>query len=91
MVTSVEECGKRQLFTATNPRYAAAQNVPTSDKARGSDGKAGSGVYSVLPDGESAPKSIENVLAKQRKNGANDAIWAHVLEEFERITEVARF
>jgi hypothetical protein len=78
------------LFTATNSRYAASEGTQPVEVARGSDGKMGSGVYSVMSDGESAPKSIEIMLAKQRKNGGiADAIWAHVLGEFVRIAGVS--
>jgi hypothetical protein len=74
------------LFTATNPRYASSEGVQPVDVARGTDGKLGSGTYSVLSDGESAPKSIEVVLAKHRKNGGTaNAVWAHVQGEFARI------
>jgi hypothetical protein len=41
----------------------------TSGLVRGSDGKTGSGICSILSGGESAPKTIEAVLAKQRRNG----------------------
>lgn len=54
--------------------------------ARGTDGKIGSGVYSVDLDGESSGFKVEELLAKFRKEGVVGKFWKHTEEEFKRIT-----
>ncbi|KAM7189012.1 hypothetical protein V8F20_010315 [Naviculisporaceae sp. PSN 640] len=90
-----EEAGERQLFFATSARFPPAagdedgSGVPLPEgtgAARGSDGKAASGVYSVNIDGETAQAKVEQTLDKLRKGGVAHKIWAHTEEEFVRIT-----
>ena len=93
----VEECGERQLYLATSAQFPPAKDsserefaVPLGDGvevARGTTGKAGSGVYSVTWDGESASPAVEKLLASLRDDGMVDEIWRHTESEFERITE----
>lgn len=93
---SNEECGERHTFFATSARYPPGSNgdansgVPLEGDitvSRGTDGKVGSGVYSINADGECADEKKEAILAKLRKDGVQDAVWKHVQDEFSRITE----
>jgi hypothetical protein len=92
---SNKECGDRQLFLGTSARYPAstsgdaASGVPLADGvevARGTNGKSGSGVYSVDWDGECSGPKVEELLAKFRKEGMVEQVWKHTEEEFKRIT-----
>ena len=92
---SNQECGERHLFLVTSARYPAGSDedatsgVPLTGKvavARGTDGKSGSGVYSVDLDGESSGPKVEELLANFRKEGMVGKFWKHTEEEFERIT-----
>ena len=95
--TPIEEVGERHLFMATSARFPAAGDdavagVPTEigvAVARGTDGKIGSGVYSVSNDGETASPKVEQLLGKLRKDGTAKKVWADVQEEFIRITGLA--
>lgn len=77
-----EEAGDRHLFLSTSARYAAgAQDstagVPLSNGivvARGTNGKPGSGVYSIDANGESANSQVEQTLAGLRSNGMVDTV-----------------
>jgi len=57
--------------------------------ATGTDGKVGSGVYSVDPNGESYGLKTEEAMATLRKNGAVEKVWADLETEWKRITGVA--
>jgi len=57
--------------------------------ARGTDGKPGSGAYSVDKDGESAPPKVEQFLERLRKDGTAEKVWADLEEQFVRITGAA--
>lgn len=89
-----EEVGERQLFLATSARYppsaGGAEGVPLAGAvavARGTDGKTGSGVYSVDQEGETSDAKVE-LLTKLRKEGVPEKVWNHTEEEFKRITGV---
>ena len=93
------ECGERHLFLATSAKYppasagetAAASMVPLGDGisvARGTDGKVGSGVYSIEQNLESAGPKVEALLAEFRKEGLVEEVWKRTTEEFRRITGV---
>ncbi|KAG9784947.1 Oxidoreductase [Exophiala dermatitidis] len=99
-----DEAGERQVFFLTSARFpprargdedaaaAIAAGVPLPPGvgvARGTDGNTGSGVYSINIDGESAPPKVEQRLAKMREDGTLQKVWAHVEEEFVRITGAA--
>jgi hypothetical protein len=51
----------------------------------GTNGKSGSGVYSINYDGEPpGPKVLRN-LAKMRSEGMVEIVWKHTEDEFNRI------
>lgn len=90
-----KECGERHLFLATNARYPAGASADETKGvplvggmpvARGTDAKAGSGVYSICADGESADHKVEELLATFRKEGMVERVWEHTEGEFKRIT-----
>ena len=54
--------------------------------ARGTNGRTGSGVYSVGWDGENPGLKVEELLAKLRKEGMVEQVWKHIEGEFKRIT-----
>ncbi|KND87342.1 Retinol dehydrogenase 14 [Tolypocladium ophioglossoides CBS 100239] len=97
IATPVNETGERQLFFATSARFpeggeSAAAGVPGPKGvtvARGTNGKSGSGVYSITNDGETAPHKVEQLLGKLRKGGTAQKVWLQVEEEFVRITGAA--
>lgn len=100
IATPFDETGERQLFFATSARFpergpgssGAAACVPLPKGvaiARGTDGKSGSGVYSIANDAETAPPKVQQLLANLRKDGLVQKVWSHVEEEFVRITGAA--
>jgi hypothetical protein len=94
-----DEAGERQLFFATSARFpprtstdAPAAGVPLAPGvgvARGTDGKPGSGVYSISIEGESAKPKVEQLLAAYRKDGTLQKVWEHTESEFVRVTGAA--
>lgn len=54
--------------------------------ARGTSGKAGSGVYSLNWDGESTPEKMEKLLTKYRDEGIVDKVWEDLENVFKRTT-----
>lgn len=94
--TPPDECGERHLFFATSAMYTpreaaagAAAGVPLVAGlvvARGSNGQAGGGVYSIDNKGESAPPRVEQLLAGFREDGTAKAVWNLVTEDMKRIT-----
>lgn len=94
LFTPLNEAGERHLFVATSARFAAGSEngVPTPEGvvvARGTNGKIGSGVYTVTNDGETARLKVEQLLGKMRMDGTAQKVWAHVEDEFVRITGTA--
>lgn len=91
------ECGERHVFLATSARYkpredGEAAGVPMaegSSVARGIDGVAGSGVYVVDENGESAGAEVERLLSGMRSEGMVETIWEHTARDFGRITKSA--
>lgn len=84
-----EECGDRYTFLATSSRYAAGEEgvkVDGNETAVGSNGKIGSGVYTVDEKNESGDASVQAILEALRRNGVKDKVWQHVQDEFVRIT-----
>ena len=87
-------CGETHVFLATSARYPPSQGgdavgVPLDAGvavARGSDGKTGSGMYSVDNKGESSPPKVEKVLATFREDGTAKKVWDYVAADFKRIT-----
>ena len=94
--TPPAECGERHVFLATSARYPPGQGgashagVPADavvlSIARGSDGRAGSGMYSIGNKGESAPPHVEKVLAGLRADGTGTKVWEYLAIELTRIT-----
>lgn len=92
-----DECGARQLYCATSARFpaaaAVADGVSLSDHvtvARGTDGKPGSGSYTINFDAENASLDVDKHLAQARKDGMEEKLWAHILQEIEHATGKAR-
>lgn len=71
------EAGDRHVFLCTSARFSAGlqdatAGVPLIDGlayARGTDGKIGSGVYSIDAKGDSAAPKVEKLLAELRSKG----------------------
>lgn len=91
----IEESGERQVFFATSARYPAHDGSATGvlqigeGAARGSDGKAHSGVYSVGWDGEGPSSGAEIALKGLRKKSIQDLVWNHFVEQFENASKSA--
>lgn len=96
IATSPAECGERHAFVATSAVYPAGQQgsescagVPLQGSlrtARGTDGKLGSGVYSVSNKCEVASSKVEELLAIFRKDGTAEIVWNYFAADFKRIT-----
>lgn len=82
----LEEAGDRHLFLCTSARFSAgpedaAAGVPLTEGvtlARGTDGREGSGVYSIDANGESAKPKIEKLLAELRGQGMVERVWENI-------------
>jgi hypothetical protein len=90
-----EKSGERHLFLATSATYPAGLDGDTASGvplvtgvavARGTDGKYGSGVYSVDQSCESAGPAVEEILAKMKRDGILNQVWVHTEDLFKRIT-----
>ena len=88
----IEECGERHLFLATSARFEPADGgecgVPCDERARGSRGEVGGGVYVVDENLESAGTDVELLLKGMRRDGMGELVWKHVQDEFERIAKL---
>ncbi|KAF4173461.1 hypothetical protein CNMCM8694_008454 [Aspergillus lentulus] len=84
-----EEVGERQTFFATGIRFPPAsgdaKGVPSEGVgiATGTDGRKGSGVYSVHLDGDT---KVQEVLSALRESGLKNKMWKLVEEESIRVT-----
>ncbi len=94
---SPAECGARQLYAATSARFAPATGyavgVPLPmhiSKARGTDGRPGSGSYTINFDAENVSLDVDKHLAKAKADGAEDRLWTHILEEIKQARGKAR-
>ncbi|KAJ5196186.1 hypothetical protein N7449_006665 [Penicillium cf. viridicatum] len=94
----IRESGERHLFFATSAKYPprarsdatveASSGVPLSEGvevASGTDGKVGSGVYSIHWKGEHAGPKVIELLAGLREQGMAQEVWKHTVGEFDRI------
>jgi hypothetical protein len=90
-----KQCGERHTFLATSAKYPPSLiedgvvGVPLEDEtkvANGTDGKSGSGVYSVDEYCESGGPEVVKLLSGMREEGMVARIWGHMEQEFERIT-----
>lgn len=89
LFSTAQVSGQRALFAATNGRFRALK--PGMDPqgtlmAEGSDGKKGSGVYTVNQSTEGV--HADKVLAPLRQQGMVERIWDFTWEEFRRAAEV---
>ena len=87
---SKEECGERHVWLATSERLEGREDGSSSEateveRARGIDGKIGSGVYSVDQVGESADGKVEEVVAGLIKDGTQQLIWNDAMKEYVRV------
>lgn len=92
---ATEESGERHLFLCISATYPAGANADEASGvplvcnltiARGTNGKRGSGVYSIGSHGESAGVKVEGLLAQFRKEGLVEMVWKHYEDEWMRIT-----
>jgi hypothetical protein len=93
--TPPAECGERHLFFATSARYLSYQNgeniegVPFEghgEVARGTNGKKGSGMYSMDNKNESASVKVQGLLAEFRNDGTAAKVWNYITANLKRIT-----
>ncbi|KAI4765022.1 hypothetical protein E4T52_00151 [Aureobasidium sp. EXF-3400] len=95
-----DEAGDRHVFLATSARYAvgssnSAAGVPVFvvdglSLARGTDGRPGSGVYSIDASGESASPKVEAALASLRSRGMVEKVMDTINADTERALAVSR-
>ncbi|RAK78863.1 NAD(P)-binding protein [Aspergillus fijiensis CBS 313.89] len=92
------ESGERHVFLATSGRFRAREGefngqngeggviVGGMEVARGTDGRVGSGVYSVNWDGEVAGERVGEVLEGLRRDGMKEVVWRVLESVFVRVT-----
>jgi NAD(P)-dependent dehydrogenase (short-subunit alcohol dehydrogenase family) len=83
------ECGERHVYLCTSGRYPGRDEEghrEGNDVAAGVDGKAGSGVYSVDWDGESAGTKTVQVMKELVKDGMVEKLWDHTMKQFAKVT-----
>jgi hypothetical protein len=88
-----KDCGALQLFNATSARFPPtigdSVGVPIAKKitvSKGTDGKLGTGSYSLGADCESSSQEVCDHLAKAKASGVEDRMWLHILTEIKDIT-----
>ncbi|KAI8944846.1 putative short-chain dehydrogenases/reductase [Xylaria longipes] len=93
--TPPAESGERHVFAATSAAFAPGRGtghagVPLDGTAletsRGTDGRTGSGVYSVSPKVDPASPKVEDVLRRFREDGTAAKVYDSVSADFKRIT-----
>ena len=67
------------------PFVAAGGDRRDETAARGTNGKNGSGVYSILAEGQSSGPKVEKVLVGLRDAGMVDKVWQRTEGELEQI------
>ncbi|KAI1133093.1 NAD(P)-binding protein [Nemania abortiva] len=90
----LDESGERQLYIATSAMFPPADGldivgVPLGhgvEVAVGTSGAAGSGMYSVGADCESASSIVIELLGNMRRDGLVQEVRRHTDSEFRRIT-----
>lgn len=95
LTMNYEEAGERQVFFSTSARFPpqidadVAGGVPLDianlTVAKGTDGKVGSGVYSIDSAGKSLNEQTVAFLEGLRKDGAAEKIWTEIKGDLERI------
>jgi hypothetical protein len=97
-IIPLPECGERFTFIMTSAKYPASIPVGGTcglalmdevEVATGTDGKVGSGVYSVDQNGESYGVKTEEMMVILRKEGALQKVWDDLETEWKRITGLA--
>lgn len=88
------ECGVLQLYAATSARFRPAKGDAVGMSiskcvavARGTDGKTGSGSYTINFDGENVSTDVDKLLVKAKADGTDENMWAHIMEEIGRLLE----
>ncbi|KAL0566989.1 hypothetical protein V5O48_015009 [Marasmius crinis-equi] len=92
-VVSPDDCGEIHVYLSTSMKYPSSQQDASKgiafgegvEVARGTDGKVGSGVYTVNQEGESGSGEVEALLADLRKTGVVDRLKKHTEEMFKGI------
>lgn len=95
--TPILEVGERHTFYCTSARYPPKRPVDESGTAgvelpdgvsvaKGVDGSAGSGVYSVDTYGESADTKVDELLDSYRRDGTAEKLWKYTESEWQRVT-----
>ncbi|KAI1423752.1 putative short-chain dehydrogenases/reductase [Xylaria sp. FL1777] len=88
------ESGERHVFAATSAAFApgkckgagvALEGMPL-ETCRGTDGRIGSGVYSLSPKDDPASAKVEELLRQFRGDGTAQRVWDSIAADFERIT-----
>lgn len=94
LLVPVQESGERNVFLSTSAAFPAADGgrdgvglVEGVQVATGTNGTAGSGVYSLDYDGTEAAQGTVDLLAKYREEGMVERVWEHAQTEFGRIGE----
>lgn len=89
----VEESAVLQLYGATSAAFppatgdAAGVPLPTGATiSAGTDGRTGSGTYNISDTCERVSKAVESRLSEAKVGGAEDRLWAHLLDEILQIT-----
>ncbi|KAI0547939.1 putative short-chain dehydrogenases/reductase [Xylaria curta] len=89
------ECGERHVFAATSAAFVPMQStdcagVPLDgtslETSRGTDGKKGSGVYSLSQKVDPASPKVEEVLRQFREDGTARKVWDSITADFKKIT-----
>lgn len=87
VAVSGEECGERGAFLATSSRFDGSEAVGVVvegvEKARGTDGRVGSGCYTVDEYCENG--NTDEAMAKMRKEGVQERLWKFTQEEWKRV------
>lgn len=84
IATPVDEAGARTLYVATSPEFPPAKEGETSAVAvAGSNGKKGSGAYTVNEKCEVVRN--DKVLGPYRAAGLDKKLWEFTMAEFKRI------
>ncbi|KAF5610999.1 uncharacterized protein FSUBG_2543 [Fusarium subglutinans] len=85
-----EECGERHAWLCLTGRYpdkeGSENGIKEEEVSVGTNGKKGSGVYSVDWDGESASGEVVKLLDGFKEEGLVEKVWRDQEKEFVRIT-----
>lgn len=92
----IRESGERHLYFATSAKYPPRAELDKQNDgsvtlsegvgiAQGTDGKVGSGVYTIHWTGEHAGPKVVELLAGLRAQGMAQKVWQHTVGEFNRI------